>query len=252
MSFAVTGDAYDRFIGRWSQPLATQFLDLVDAQPGQRALDVGCGPGALTTALRERLGAAAVSAVDPSESFVEVIRERLPDVEVRRAGAEDLPFPPDSFDLTLAQLVVHVMPDPVAGIAEMRRVTRPGGLVAACVWDHAGRRSPLSHFWDAVLSLEPDATDESGLAGARSGHLVELFTAAGLADVDGATLTVRNGFRDFDDWWEPFTFGVGPAGAYVDRLDGPGRELLRTRCAELLPSGPFELEAIVWTATGRA
>ncbi len=252
MSFAVPGDAYDRFMGRWSEPLADQFVALVSARPGQRALDVGCGPGALTAVLSDRLGPDNVAAVDPSVSFVEAARARLPGVDVQLAGAESLPFADDTFDLVLAQLVVHFMKNPVAAITELARVTRPGGVVAACVWDHAGHKGPLTQFWAAVQSLDPDAPDESELPGAHEGHLVELFTAAGLADVTGTTLTVRIGFRDFADWWEPFTFKVGPAGAYVDHLDAAGRERLRERCAELLPSGPFELDAAAWTATGRA
>lgn len=252
MSFAVTAAAYDQFMGRWSEPLAAQFASLGAFDPGQRLLDVGCGPGALTAVLAARVGSTSVYAVDPSESFVAATRDRLPDVDVRRASAEALPFPDATFDGALAQLVVHFMDDPVGGLTELARVTRPGGTVAACVWDHAGRRGPLSIFWDAVLELDPAARDESGLPGAREGHLVELFAAAGITDSRQTTLTVRRTFADVDAWWTPFTLGVGPAGAYVSALDPGGRDRLRHQCAQLLPDGSFELAAVAWAAVGRA
>lgn len=252
MSFAVTADAYDRFMGRYSTRLAPQLADLAGVQRGQRALDVGCGPGALTSELVARLGAELVAAVDPSESFVIAARERHPGVDVRHAAAEELPFPDREFDVALAQLVVHFMADPVAGLREMARVTRPGGVVVACVWDHGGGRGPLSLFWTAVRQLDPGVHDESGLAGAREGHLTELFTAAGLGDVDETDLAVQVDHASFDDWWKPYTLGVGPAGAYVTGLDPGRREDLRDRCRELAPVAPFTLDAHAWTALGTA
>ena len=136
---------------------------------GQRVLDVGCGPGALTAELVERVGARSVAAVDPSEPFVAAAAERNPGVRVERASAEDLPFADGEFDAALAQLVVHFMADPVAGLREMARVTRTDGVVAACVWDHAGEQGPLSLYWDAARELDADVADESQLAGARAG-----------------------------------------------------------------------------------
>ncbi len=252
MSFDVGADAYGRFMGCYAEPLAAKFVTLIGARPGQRALDVGCGPGALTAALVARLGPAAVSAVDPSRSFVAAARARLPEVDVRQASAERLPFPDGSFDLTLAQLVVHFMADPDAGLFELARVTRPGAVVAACVWDHAGGQGPLAKFWQAVRDLDSEAHDESELAGAREGHLVELFERAGLRDIEQTALTVRVRFDGFEDWWQPFTLGVGPAGAYVGGLDPGQRTRLHDRCAQLLPDNPFDVEAIAWTALGRA
>ena len=169
MSFAVDAGAYDRFMGRYSVRLAPSFADFAGIAAGRRVLDVGCGPGALTTELVQRLGAAAVAAVDPSERFVAAARERHPGVQVRIAAAEELPFADAEFDAALAQLVVHFMDDPVRGLAEMVRVTRNGGVVAACVWDHAGGHTPLAPFWDAVHELDPNATDESRLAGGHEG-----------------------------------------------------------------------------------
>jgi SAM-dependent methyltransferase len=251
MSFDVPADAYSRFMGRFSEPLAVQFADLAQVRDGQRALDVGCGPGALTDELVERLGAEAVSAIDPSAPFVTAIRSRFPGVDVRSGAAEQLPFPDGTFDVTLAQLVVHFMADPVSGLSEMVRVTRQGGLIAACVWDQAGYGGPLATFYRAVHDLDPGALDESELAGTREGHLVELFGAAGLKDIEPTLLTVTVGFPTFTDWWEPFTFGVGPAGAHVARLDEVQREALRSRCEELLPPAPFEIAASAWCALAR-
>jgi len=248
VEFAVGAEAYDRFMGRYSAPLALRFASFAGVDGRTRVLDVGCGPGALTSELVRRLGAAAVSAVDPSESFVAAARERHPGVSVERASAERLPFADGSFDAVLAQLVVHFMPNPVAGLRELARVTRPGGVVAACVWDHAGDQGPLRAFWQAARELDPGVDDESGLAGAREGHLGELFRAAGLADVEERGLTVTVAHPGFDEWWEPFTLGVGPAGLYVQGLDEPRRERLRERCRELLPPAPFEVTACAWAA----
>ena len=251
MTFNVSADAYGRFMGRFSEPLAAQFVELAQAKPGQRALDVGCGPGALTTQLVDRLGVGAVSAVDPSAPFVAAIRARLPGVDARSAVAEDLPFPDHSFDLVLAQLVVHFMADPVSGLSEMARVTRPGGVVAACVWDHAGGNGPLATFWQAVHDIDPHARDESKLAGVREGHLAELCEAAHLKDIESMSLTVTVRFATFNEWWEPFTLGVGPAGAHVAQLDEAQRDGLRGRCAQLLTPSPFEIAASAWCVRAR-
>ena len=252
MSFEVVADAYGRFMGRYAEPLAAAFVEFAGLRPGRRVLDVGCGPGALSARLVPLLGAEAVAAVDPSETFVAAARSRLPGVDVRLAVAEDLPFDGDTFDAALAQLVVHFMADPVAGLGEMARVTRPGGVVAACVWDHAGDGSPLSVFWRAVNTLDPDAHDESALAGAREGHLAELLSAAGLRDITSTALTVRVRFATFDEWWSPYTLGVGPAGDYVQRLDPARLATLKDRCASYFPAtGPFEVAATAWAASGR-
>ncbi len=238
MSFTVGADAYDRFMGRYSVPLAPQFADFAAVAAGQRVLDVGCGPGALTAELVRRLGPAAVSAVDPSGPFVAAAQERYPGVSVRRAVAEQLPFGDQAFVAALAQLVVHFMAHPVVGLCEMARVTRKHGVVAACVWDHAGGQGPLSLFWEAARELDPDVEGESQLAGAREGHLAQLFQAAGLHEIEESTLSVDVEHPSFEDWWEPFTLGVGPAGGHAAGLDAKRQTQLRERCREMLPAGP--------------
>jgi SAM-dependent methyltransferase len=252
MTFAVQAESYDRFMGRYSTPLAPKLADLAGVRAGQRVLDVGCGPGALTEELVSRLGPESVSAVDPSEPFVAAARERHPGVDVHQARAEELPFPDAAFDAALAQLVILFMSDPASGVAEMKRVTRDGGVVAGCVWDHGGGHGPLSVFWQAARELEPDADDESRLVGTNEGDLERLFRASQLRDVEETVLAVNVEHLTFDDWWEPYTLGVGPAGAYVARLDQERRDALRERCRELLPEPPFVLEARAWAAHGLA
>ena len=250
--FEVAADAYDAYMGRYSIPLAPLFADFAEITDERRVLDVGCGPGALTSVLVERLGPSTVSAVDPSEPFVDAARKRHPGVDVRLAAAEDLPFPDDDFDASLAQLVVHFMKDPAGGLGEMARVTRSGGVVAACVWDHGGGQGPLSRFWDVARELDPDVIDESQLAGARKGHLGELFREIGLQEVDETALSVSVEHASFDEWWNPFTFGVGPAGAYLAALAPEAREHLRELCLDAYSDGSMTVTALAWAAHGRA
>jgi SAM-dependent methyltransferase len=251
VTFAVDADAYDRFMGRYSKPLAPGFADFAGIERDLHVLDVGCGPGALTAELVRRLDPEHVTAVDPSERFVAALRERQPAVDVRRAPAEGLPFEDGTFDAALAQLVVHFMTEPVTGLREMARVTRTGGVVAACVWDHADGRGPLGVFWRAARDLDPDVQDESRLAGSRGGDLGRLFREAGLVEIQESTLSVVVEHPTFDAWWDPFTLSVGPAGDHVAGLDEERRAALRDRCRELLPAAPFSLTALAWAARGR-
>ncbi|WP_144710650.1 class I SAM-dependent methyltransferase [Curtobacterium pusillum] len=246
--FFASASSYDRFMGRFSKQLAAPFLDFVEAPAATSALDVGCGPGALTEVLRERVG--TVSAVDPSPAFVDAVRAALPDVDTHVASAETLPFADGVFDLTVAQLVVHFMPDPVAGVAGMARVTRPGGVVAANAWDFAGGRGPLGVFERAALDLDPDAPTERELVGAGAGDLARVFGAAGIVDVRTGSITIGLEFATFEDWWEPFGLGVGPAGAYVASLGGEARTALSDRARELVGATPFRIDATAWAAVG--
>lgn len=249
---STSADAYRSFMGRYAEPLAVLFADHAGVADDQRALDVGSGPGALTAELVRRLGSRAVCAAEPSPRFAAAVRQRLPGVAVSQATAEHLPFADGVFDIVAAQLVVHFMADPAGGLREMRRVTRAGGSVAACVWDYGGGRGPASMLWRAASDLSRHAPDESDLPGVREGHLVTLFAEAGLRDLRAGTLTVAVRYPSFEHWWEPLTLGVGPAGTYVASLDAMRRAALRQRCQMLLPADPVEIRASAWTVAGRA
>jgi SAM-dependent methyltransferase len=237
-------------MGRYSSELSPQMADLAGVKEGQRVLDVGSGPGALTEELVRRVGADRVAAIDPSPSFVAAVAERYGGVDARQGSAETLPYENQSFDVAIAQLVVHFMNDPLAGLREMRRVTRSGGVVAACVWDHAARRSPIGPFWDAAHRFDPDLDDEADLPGARQGHLADLFETAGLREITQRTLTVSVEHAAFDDWWEPFTLGVGPAGKYVASLEDERRHQIRDLAREALGPGPFRISGHAWAVRG--
>jgi len=244
-TFSVGADAYDRFMGRFSVPLSVPFADAAGLGDAEAVLDVGCGPGALTAELLRR--GLRVTAVDPQEGFAAAARERNPAAEVLVAPAERLPFEDGTFDAALAQLVVQFMDDPVAGLREMARVTRPGGVVAACLWDHGTGRGPLSPFWRAA-----GTAGEASQAGVRPGELERLFTAAGLREVAAGEIAVEVEHATFEAWWEPYTLGVGPAGAYLRKLPPAERDGLRDRCRAELPDPPFTQRAVAWTARGLA
>ncbi len=247
--FSAAG-AYDRFMGRYSTLLAPQMADLAVVAAGQRVLDVGSGPGALTAELVRRVGADHVTAVDPSEPFIAALRERHPGVDARVASAEALPFADATFDAAVAQLVIHFMRDPVAGLREMARVTRRGGTVAACVWDHAGDAGPLAPFWRVARDLDPTVADESERPGASKGDLARSLAQAGLREVREAVVEARIIHPTFDDWWEPFELGVGPAGAFVASLAPDERAWLTARLRDVVPAQGFAQEARAWAARG--
>lgn len=250
--FSGPSDAYARFMGRFSTPLASAFADLglEGVTPGLPVLDVGAGPGMLTGELVRRRGAGLVSAVEPSEDFARATETAYPGVRVERVFAERLPHPDDTFGAALGQLVVHFMRDPLAGVRQMARVTVPGGRVSVCVWDHAGGRSPLETFWSTARRLDPRAPGQSSMVGATEGELAELLGTAGLVEVDDTLLQVSVTFADFGSWWQPFGFGMGPAGQYVARLDDSARERLRAALREELGEGPFSVTGAAWAATG--
>jgi SAM-dependent methyltransferase len=204
----------------------------------------------VTRLLADRLGIAQVDAVDPSPAFVSSVRSAVPGLEARVASADSLPFPDGRFRTTIAQLVVHFMPDPVAGLVEMARVTASGGTVAASVWDFGGGRGPLGPFERAARDLDSATPSERSAPGASEGDLAGLFDAAGLVDVRSTEITVRVEFASFEDWWTPFELGVGPAGAYVASLTADDRIALRDHARELTPAGPFALDAAAWVTLG--
>jgi len=252
VSFEVTGEAYDRFMGRYSRPLAASFADWIDVRAGERGLDVGCGPGAWTERLVERLGADRVSAIDPSASFIEACRERFPGVDVQQGVAESLPYADNTFDVAAACLVVHFMTDPVGGIAEMARVTRPGCWVGATVWDIDGRRAPMARIWSAVARVKPGVAAEHELPGAGEGQLEQLFDQAGLVEVERTELAVTVTHPTFEERWQPYLQGVGPVGEALAGLDPADLERVRADCHERLGDGPFDITAVAFAARGRA
>ncbi len=253
--FLVTGQAYDGFMGRYSRPLAVAFADAAGVAAGQSALDVGCGPGALTGELVDRLGAGSVSACDPSPPFVAECAARHPGVVVRLGQAEAVPFAAGSFDRVLAQLVLHFVTDPARCVGEFRRVLRPGGVVAACVWDFAVGMQMLRLFWDAALLIDPAAPDEARtLRFGREGEIAELLAQAGLDDVAETTLDVESTYANFEELWSGFLAGVGPAGSYCLSLSDDRRAALRDELFDRLgsPTGAFTLGATARYASGHS
>lgn len=253
-TFAVAGTTYDSFMGRYSIDLAPGFADAAGVSAGDRALDVGCGPGALTGTLVSRLGPDAVYACDPSAPFRDACAARNPGVVVKIGRAESIPFEDQIVDHALAQLVLHFVSDPRRAVAEMARVVRPGGTVAACVWDSANGMEMLRLFWDAALSIDLDAPDEAQvLRFGRPGEIAELFSSVALEDVVESTLSVASTYASFDELWNGFLAGVGPAGAYCVSLGDGDQERLRstlfTRCGS--PDGAFALGAVARCAVAR-
>jgi ubiquinone/menaquinone biosynthesis C-methylase UbiE len=253
MSFRASADVYDRHVGRYSPQLSAAVIDAAGVRPGDRVLDVGCGPGGLTQALAELAGSDNVAAVDPSDTFVDACRQRVPGADVRLSRAEQLPFAEATFDVVLSQLVVNFLEDADAGLREMRRVAKSGGIVAACVWDYAEGMTMLRTFWDAALELDPGAPDEGRTMRFCNPEELRELWARHLDVVDVSELVVEAGYDDFDDYWSPFPEGVAPSGAYCASLGPERQQQLRLACRRRLgnPDGPFTLRARAWFAIGR-
>lgn len=246
-TFSVAGATYDAFMGRYSTTLAPEFSRAAGVEAGDTVIDVGCGPGALTSHLVRVLGPAAVSACDPSPTFVEACATRHPGVAVRLGRAESIPFPDDHADHAMAQLVLHFVSEPDAAALEMARVVRPGGRVSACVWDFDEGMEMLRAFWNAALSLDADAPDEARtLRFGRAGEIADLFEAAGLTRVIESNLRVSSTYDSFAELWNGFLAGVGPAGSYCIGLDENRRGRLRSALFDGLgsPAGRFTLGAV--------
>jgi SAM-dependent methyltransferase len=251
--FTAPAERYDRFMGRYTRTLAPALADAAGVTAGMRVLDVGCGPGGLADVLAARAGAGNVAAIDPAPQFAAACRARHPEADVRVGVAEDLPWDDGAFDATLSSLVIGFMQDADRGVREMARVTRPGGTVAACMWDIAGGgMTMLSTFWRAARELDPRAAGERGRAGVTEGDIAARFRRAGLRDVVDGTLEATADYAGFDDFWEPFTFAVGPAGQYLAGLPPDRQEALRQAVRATLPGGAFTLTARAWYARGTA
>jgi SAM-dependent methyltransferase len=252
------GAAYDRYIGRWSRSVADVFLSRLGVEPGGRWLDVGCGAGALTAEILAGASPASVDAVDPSGAFVAYARERIPDYRARfRVGdAQALEFDDGSFDAVVSGLVLNFVADPGRAALELARVTHPGGTIAAYVWDYAGEMQLMRRFWDAAAELDPAAAelDEGRRFDLAAPEPLErLLRDAGLGDVSPDAIDVETVLRDFDDYWQPFLGGQGPAGAYVRSLDASRRDALAERLRAGLPrepDGSIRLVARAWAVRG--
>lgn len=241
-------------MGRYAVGLAPKLADAIGVVAGMRVVDVGCGPGGLTAELARRVGEGNVAGIDPAPGFAAVCRERLPGADIREGVAEELPWGDGEFDAALSSLVVAFMTDADQGIREMARVTKPGGTVAACMWDFAGgEMTMIATFWRAARSVDPSLARESTPVGGTEGDIAKRMRRVGLENVTETTIETSVDYAGFDEYWEPFTHGGGPSsGAYVAKLDADGRARLREACRALLPDGSFTLHARAWLSVGTA
>ena len=253
-----SGAQYEPYVGRWSRLVARELLAWLGAPLGWRWLDAGCGTGALTQTILERAGPSQVVGIDPSRGFVAYARAQVTDPRARfdLGDGQALPYADGSFDAAVAGLVLNFLPDPARGVAELVRVVRPGGLVAAYVWDYAGKMELMRHFWDAAVALDPAAAllDEGRRFPLCSPPaLRRLFSAARLQRVAVRAIDVPTRFRDFDDYWTPFLGGQGPAPTYVASLSTAQRNALRGRIRAGLPFAPdgsIPLTTRAWAVRG--
>ena len=243
-------DGYERFMGRWSRRLAPLFVTFAGITEGDRVLDVGSGTGALSAAAAA-IESVQVTGIERSAAYVAYAREHV-DGRFEVGDALALPFSDDAFDRALSMLVLNFVPDPAAALQQMIRVTRPCGVVAAAVWDYGDGMQMLRTFWDAAVALDPDAAprDERHMPLCTHGALAELWRAHGLQDVDEQPLTIEMKFASFDDYWQPFLCGQGPAGVYVSSLAESARHALESRLHERLGDTGFRLEARAWAVSG--
>jgi SAM-dependent methyltransferase len=253
------GDPYERYVGRWSRRVAPRFLSWLAVPAGRRWLDVGCGTGALCAAIAEECSPAFLAGVEPSEGFLKTAQRQLAGEATFRSGnAAAIPFDAGSFDVVVSGLVLNFVPDARAALAEMARVVRGGGIIAAYVWDYAGKMELMRHFWDAAVALDPDARklDEGPrFPLCRPEALTRLFSDAGLDSVATTALDVPTPFESFDDYWQPFLGGQGPAPAYAMSLDEAARTRLRERLRAALPAradGSIALTARAWAVRASA
>jgi SAM-dependent methyltransferase len=253
------GDAYEHFMGRWSRQLAPLLVRFAGVRDGERVLDVGSGTGALTSAVAAAAPSSRIVGVDPSASYVAFAHTRHPNERIRFevGDAQQLRFDDGSFDRTISLLVLNFIPDRSKALGEMIRVTRPGGTVAAAVWDYGEGMEMLRIFWDEAVALNPaaDARDERQMPLSHKGELGALWRKHGLRDVSEQAISIRTRFSSFDDYWLPFVEKQGPAGDYVAALAESERAQLRSRLrTRLLGNGrdrAIVLSARAWAVRGR-
>ena len=251
-------ESLERYVGRWSRLVAREFVAWLQVPPGSRWLDVGCGSGALTETALAEAEPESIEGVDTSEAFVAYAASRVTDprASFAVADAQALDRPDAGYDAVASSLVLNFLPDPARGAAEMRRVVRPGGVVAGYVWDYAGEMQLMRRFWDAAAELDPAAADlDEGrrMAGCNPADLEALFSGAGLEEVETRVIDVPTVFADFDDYWSPFEGGQGPAPGYCVSLPPDRRAALRERLRETLPAaadGSISLVARAWAVRG--
>ena len=252
-------EAYERFMGRWSRQLAPLLVRFADVGERHTVLDIGSGTGALAIAVAEAVPSAQTTGVDPSPEYVKYAQAHTTNGRARFivGDAQDLHLPDAAFDRTLSLLVMNFIPDPAKALREMTRVTRPGGIVAAAVWDYSAGMEMLRAFWDEAVALDPRVAgrDERNMPLCKEGELAALWRAQGLGDVTGTPLTARLSFVSFDDYWSPFLGGQGPAGAYTRSLSATDRAALEARLRRrLLGTGadrPFTLQGRAWAVKGK-
>ena len=252
------GEAYEPYVGRWSRLVAREFLAWLAVPPGRRWLDVGCGTGALSGTILEMAEPAAVFGIDPSPGFVAYARGRLmdPRVAFEVGNARALPVADGAVDAVVSGLVLNFVPEPERALSEMSRVARPGGVVAAYVWDYAEGMQMMRHFWDAAGELDPGARElDEGrrFPLCKPEPLADLFRRAGLSEVEARAIDVPTVFRDFDDYWSPFLGGQAPAPGYAMSLGEERRAALRERIRDGLPTNPrgeHHLVARAWAVRG--
>lgn len=258
MNDLAPAEAYDRHVGRYGPELAAAFVEFAGLSPEMRALDVGCGPGALTRALARVVGPGRVAAADPSETYVEACRVRVPGADVRVGPAEALPFENGPFDAVLAQLVIQALDDPPRAAREMARVLAPGGVMATCVWDFRNGMPLLGSYWAAAMAVDPEgarrARGDMTNPWCTPEGLGRFLREAGVEEIESGELSASAGYDDVDDAWWSFAAGVSPSGAYCRSLDERRRAALREEFDRRLgsPRGPLRLTARAWSVRGRA
>jgi trans-aconitate methyltransferase len=254
-----SGDAYERYMGRWSRRVAPIFTGWVDASPGARWIDIGCGTGVLASTILDLCEPSQVLGIDSSDVFLQSAAAHIPDprASFRQGNAQEIPEPDGSFDVAVSGLVLNFLPDKDAAIREMARIVRPGGTVALYVWDYAGHMQVMRRFFDVATALDPKAAEyDDGVKApiCRPEPLRDILTRSGLLNVEVRGIDIPAAFDSFDDYWAPFLGGTGSAPKYCTSLDDAARERLKEELRRQLPTGPdgeILLAIRAWAVKGR-